>query len=206
MCTIGIKGPNWESGRRYRNGKSDARNKANSKDALFLKKPSTHVFQQLWWLFTYATLDSPGRWHLKIKMAVWATYSSIPVSPALFSLRQPQFCSSIFLPHLAKYYRGSQLQPLLQRWPDWSKGDPISLARSRSGMSMWANSDQYDKRGSLLKGMETGTRKSFFHPKWKLQEGRTLALPWTLSCLCDPQNCCSHIAVNLRMEPTVKVV
>lgn len=109
-------------------------------------------------------------------------------------------------PHLAKYYRGSQLQPLFLRWPDWSKGDLISFARSGLGMGMWVNSDQYDKRGSLLKGIETGARKSFFHPKWKLQERRSLALPWTLSCLCDPQNCCSHIAISLRMEPTVKVV
>lgn len=37
-------------------------------------------------------------------------------------------------------------------------------------MGMWANSGQWEKRGSLLNGVGTGAGKYFLHPQWKPQE------------------------------------
>lgn len=53
-------------------------------------------------------------------------------------------------------------------WPGWSQGDPFPLARTESGMGMWADSGQWDKREILLNGVGTGAEKYFI--KWKPQE------------------------------------
>lgn len=107
---------------------------------------------------------------------------------------QPQFCSSILLPPLAKYYRGSQLQPWLQRWPDWSKGDPVHFVRTGSGKGMWANSSQWDKRRSVPNRVGTGVEKMSSILSKSHRKKCSPALLWKLS-----QNYCSCSTISPNM-------